>query len=455
MSGRAGLVGGAGSAKSPHPRVVIVGAGFGGIEAACRLTRRDVDLTVIDRQNYHLFQPLLYQIATAILQPADIAVPVRRMMARHGAATVLMTEVTGIDPQRRIVVTRDRDVPYDYLVLAPGSRTSYFGNDELRARTFGLKSLDDASRLRHQILLAFERAEMTDDADERRRLMTFIVVGAGPNGVSTAAALADLIRQVLARDFVRIDPTQARIIVAEAAPQILPGFPESLVDYAARTLRRRGIELRVDGAVTDVKEESAVVGEERIDADTVIWTAGVEAPQIRRWLTVDCDKNGRVKVGPDLSVPGHPEIFAIGDAAHVKGEDGKPLPGLAAVAKQQGRYVADLIARRLAGRAEPEPFAYRDYGKLVPLGRGAAVAQTLGTDLKGFPAWFIWAVAHIAFLMDFRRRFMVGFNWLMAYLSSRRGARVIVDRLGTDIEVAGKKGEHGTQPDRQHSLADH
>jgi NADH:ubiquinone reductase (H+-translocating) len=425
-----------------RPRVVIVGAGFGGMEAAMRLAHADsdIDLTVIDRQNYHLFQPLLYQVATSILQPGDIAVPVRRMVHRHGDAMVLMSRVTAIDATGGIVRTHDRNVPYDYLILATGSTTSYFGNDELADRTFGLKTLDDAERLRHQILLAFERAEMTDDEDERRRMMTFVVVGGGPNGVSTAAAMAELTHQVLASDFRRIDATASRIILAEAGKTILPGFPEKLVEYAAKTLKTKGVQIRLEAAVEDVENGTAVIGDQRLDAGTVVWTAGVEATQIGHWLDVPCDDNGRVMVASDLSAPGYANIHVIGDAAHLKGEYGKPLPGLAAVAKQQGRYVADLVLAHIEGRRSPGPFVYRDYGTLVPIGGGAAIAQTLKSDLTGIRAWFVWAVAHIAFLMDGRRRLSVSFNWFWAYLTARRGARIIVDRLGTDIEVAGRKG---------------
>lgn len=440
---------------SRRPRVVIVGAGFGGIEAALGMARADIDLTVIDRQNYHLFQPLLYQVATAILQPADIAVPVRRMIARRADALVMMSEVVDIDPRRRMVITADRQVPYDYLVLAPGSRTSYFGNDELRHHTFGLKTLDDAERLRHQILLAFERAEVADDAEERQRLMTFVIVGGGPNGVSTAAATAELAKRVLTRDFKRIDPAQARIIIAEAAPQILPGYPDALADYAAQTLRRKGVELRVDAAVSDATRESVVIGKERIAAETVIWTAGVEATQIGRWLDVPCDKSGRVKVAADLTAPGHSDIFVVGDAAHLEDEDGELLPGLAAVAKQQGRHVAEVIRARVDGRQDPGPFRYRDYGKLVPLGQGAAIAQTLGRDMTGRMAWLIWAGAHIAFLMDVRRRLMVGANWMWAYLTARRGARIIVDRHGTDFETAGRAEASTEQREELRSVAGH
>lgn len=434
-----------------RPRVVIVGAGFGGIEAAEQLAGQEIHPVIVDRQNYHLFQPLLYQVATAILQPADIAVPIRRMVHRHGPALVLMTEVVDIDAEAQVVYTRDRNLTYDYLILAPGARTSYFGNDHLEEKTFGLKTLDDAQRLRHQILLAFERAEMTDDPGEREQLMTFVVVGGGPNGASTAVAIAELAKRVLAADFERIDAAAARIVLAEAGEQILPGFPDKLVDYARKTLEKKGVNVRTGAAVNDVQDGIVSIGSEHIQAGTVLWTAGVEATQIPRWLDAPCDKTGRVEVTPELTAPGHENIFVIGDAAHVKGKDGGPLPGLAAVAKQQGRYVADAIKARLTDAGRPDPFHYRDYGTMVPLGQGAAIAQTARMNLSGFDAWVVWAGAHLAFHTDFRRRFAVAANWMWAYLTARRGARIIVDRLGTDIALAGRRGETDVEPEEMRS----
>ena len=429
------------------PRVVIVGGGFGGVSAARMLARANVNVALIDRRNYHLFQPLLFQVATAILQPADIAAPIRGLLFRHDRPVVVMDAVTGIDAERKVVHTKERRLEYDYLILAPGAQTSYFGNDEWKAKTFALKTLDDAERLRHQILLSFERAEMADDDAERRRLMTFVIVGGGPNGVGAAAATAELARTVLARDFRNIDATKTRVIVVEAADGVLPGFPDKLREAARRTLERKGVEIRAGAPCDSVEEHYVGLGDERIEAGTIIWTAGVEAPHVRRWLDVEADKSGRVKVRPDLSLPGQPDIFVVGDAAYIE-QDGDPLPGLAAVAKQQGSHAARSILRRIADK-ETEPFRYRDYGTLVPLGRGAAVAKLGKAELTGFVAWMVWAAAHLAFLMDFRRMALVAFNWACAFVTSRRGARIIVSRDGTDVDVENprKLGRDGDRRD--------
>lgn len=431
-------------------RVVVVGAGFGGIETALKLADEKVDLTVIDRENYHLFQPLLYQVATALLQPADIAAPIRRLLFHRGHPTVYMDEVIGVDPDAKVVQTRERRVPYDILILAPGAQTSYFGNDEWADESFGLKTLDDAARLRHQLLLAFERAEMADDVEERRRLTTIAVVGGGPNGVSTAVAIADLVRKVLARDFRNIDPSAARLMLVETDERVLPGFPDKLRRYAQRILEKKGVELHLGVRCEGIEDHALLIGDERFHAGTIVWLAGLESPQIPQWLDAPSDKKGRIDVREDLTVPGLDEVYVIGDAALVQSADGAPLPGLAAVAKQQGRYVAGRIRAQLQGKPPQSSFRYRDYGTLVPLGGGAAVGLLGRVQLTGFPAWVVWAVAHLAFLTDARRRFVVGLNWLWAYTARRRGARIIENRAGTDTAVverpagAGKRAGSGS-----------
>lgn len=413
--------------ESPRrPRIVVVGAGFGGLEAARGLAEAAADVILIDRHNYHLFQPLLYQVATAALSPADIAAPIRHILREQKNATMLLDEVIGVDASRKMVTTRDGgEVGFDYLVLATGSVYSYFGHADWPALAPGLKTIDDATRIRRKVLLAFERAEMTKDEAERQRLLTFVLVGAGPTGVEMAGALAELAHAALAADFRRIDPQEARIVLVEAGPHVLSGFPAKLVAFAEKSLRRMGVELLLNAPLESIDTQGVVTKSGRIESATVIWCAGVQATPAAKWLGAPTGKGGTAKVAPDLSVPGYPEVFVIGDAAFVVSEAGKPLPGVAPVAKQQGRYVGDLIRRRVAGEPPPKPFRYRDEGALATIGRSSAIADLPYLKLTGWPAWVLWSIVHIYFLIDFRNRMAVFLNWAWAWLTYARGARLI------------------------------
>ncbi len=390
-----------------------------------RLGKVDADVTVIDRRNYHLFQPLLYQVATAALSPADIAAPIRGILARQANTNVILGTVTGIDMAGRAVLIGQRRIPYDQLVIATGARESYFGHDEWAAATLGLKKIDDATTMRRRILVAFERAEDSDDEAERRQLLTFVIVGGGPTGVELAGALAELAKAALARDFRHIDPTTARIVLVEAGPRLLPSFPPRLSAVAARALTRLGVELRLDAKVTHCDCEGAVLDDERIESRTLIWAAGVAASPAAAWLGIAPARGGRVPVMSDLSLPGNPEIFVIGDTAQVEGQGGQPLPGVAPVAKQEGAYVARVIAARIAGKRPPAPFRYRNLGNLATIGRKQAVVDFGRLQLTGRFAWLVWGLAHIYFLIGFRNRMAVAVDWLWSYLTYQRGARLI------------------------------
>jgi NADH dehydrogenase len=408
------------------PRVVIVGAGFGGLTAAQHLARAPVEVVLIDRHNYHLFQPLLYQVATAALSPADIAAPIRHVLRDQKNATMVLDALIGVDAAARTVRLRDGGaLRFDYLVLATGSVYSYFGHADWPRHAPGLKSIDDATDIRRRLLLAFEKAETTDDAEARQRLMTFVLVGAGPTGIEMAGALAELARAALAEDFRRINPRAARILLIEAGPRVLAGFPEKLALFAAASLRRMGVELLLDTKIEAIDAGGVVANGERIAAATVVWCAGVEATPVARWLGAEAARGGTLKVAPDLSVPGHPEIFVIGDAALVLDRNGKPLPGVAPVAKQQGRYVAAVIAARIAGAPPPKPFRYRDQGALATIGRSSAIADLPFVKLTGWLAWVLWGIVHIYFLIGFRNRLSVFVNWVWAWLTYARGARLI------------------------------
>ena len=410
-----------------NARVVIVGAGFGGLECAKALRRAQVDVTVIDRENHHCFQPLLYQVATAALSPADIAWPIRHILRPQRNATVLMEEVRGVDPERKCVQTQFGEIPYDYLVIATGSTHSYFGHDDWSRFAPGLKRIEDGTRIRRSILIAFERAEVMTDEDQRRRLLTFVIVGGGATGVEMAGAIADVARQTLAADFRRIDPRSARIILIEAGPRLLPTFPAGLSDYALKTLTRVGVEVRTETLVTKCDADGVDLKDGRIDAGTVIWAAGVTASPAMRWLNAEGDRAGRVKVNSDLSLPGHPEIFVVGDTAAVTDKNGHPVPGIAPAAKQMGTYVGKLISARVAGREWNKPFKYMHLGDLATIGRRAAVVKFGPLELKGFIGWVFWSVAHIYFLIGLRNRFVVAFNWFWDYVTFQRGARLITD----------------------------
>ena len=410
-----------------HPKVVIAGAGFGGIEAARALAKAPVEVTIVDKQNHHCFQPLLYQVATAALSPADVAWPIRRIFRRQANATVLMAAVRGVDTARRIVHTDAIDLAYDYLVLATGAAHSYFGHDEWADAAPGLKRIEDATRIRRRILIAFERAELATDEKERKRLLTFVIVGAGATGVEMAGAISEVARQTLATDFRRIDPRTARIVLIEAGPRVMPAFPESLAGYVRRTLAGKGIEVMTQTRVTGCDMRGVDLDHGRIDAGTIIWAAGVVASPAAQWLGAEHDRAGRVQVGPDLSVPGHPEIFALGDTAAAAYPNGRPIPGIAPAAKQMGRYVGRLIAARIAGTPSSRPFRYRHQGDLATVGRHAAVVKLGRMELTGFLGWLFWSVVHIFFLVEVRDRFIVAFTWAWDYITFQRGARLITE----------------------------
>jgi NADH dehydrogenase len=408
-------------------KVVIVGAGFGGLEAAKALRRAAAEVVVIDRHNHHCFQPLLYQVATAALSPADIAWPIRHILHSQRNATVLMEKVLGIDAKQRLVRAEFGEVRYDYLVIAAGAQHSYFGRDEWAAYAPGLKRIEDATTIRRNILTAFERAELTQDNNEQQRLLTFVIVGGGATGVEMAGAIADVARQTLAADFRRIDPRRARIVLIEAGSRVLPTFPPRLSDYVRKTLKRNGVEVRTETLVTDCDAQGVDLRNGRIDAETIIWAAGVTASPAAQWLGAETDASGRVKVAKDLSVPDNPNIFVIGDTASVLDEQGRPVPGIAPAAKQMGKYVAKAISARIAGSKQPGPFRYVHFGDLATIGRRAAVVKLGRLELKGFVAWVFWSVAHIYFLIGLRYRFLVAINWAWDYITFQRGARLITE----------------------------
>lgn len=408
-----------------RPRVVIVGAGFAGLSAARALARTPVDIVLVDRHNYHVFQPLLYQVATAGLSPADIAAPIRSILRRQRNVTIVLGTVRGIDKENRAVRLGERRIGFDYLVLATGARHSYFGHDDWESVAPGLKTIDDATAIRRKVLLALERAESSEDEGERRRLTTFAIIGAGPTGVELAGAIAELVKVALAADFRRIDPSMSRILLVEAGPRILPSFPGRLSAVAQRALAKLGVELRLGAAVTDCGEAGLVIGGERIAAGTILWAAGVAASPAAAWLDAAHDRNGRVTVEADLSLPGDCNIFVIGDTAHARDPAGKPFPGVAPVAKQQGSFVARAIIADLQGRTRRGVFRYRDFGNLATIGRKAAVADFGFARLSGRLAWLLWGAVHIYFLIGFRNRLAVVLDWLWAYVTFQRGARLI------------------------------
>jgi NADH dehydrogenase len=410
--------------SSAMPHVVVIGCGFAGLTAAKALTKLPVQLTLIDRRNHHLFQPLLYQVATAGLSPADIAMPIRALFRGRRKVRVLMGEVTAIDAESRAVQMGEHRIAYDVLIAATGVRHAYFGHDDWEPFAPGLKQVEDALDIRRRILLAFERAEATEDPVERQRLLTFAIVGAGPTGVEPAGAIAELAKVALAMDFRSIDSREARVLLIEAGERVLGSFPMSLSERAQAVLAALGVEVLTRTAVTDCNAQGVSVGGRFIPAATVLWAAGVMASPAADWLGSAHDRAGRVLVQPDLTLPSHPEIFVIGDTASLAGPDGKPLPGLAPVAKQQGAYVAHVVRARLAGRTIA-PFVYRNLGSLATIGRGRAVADFGWLRLNGSLAWLLWGLVHVAFLIGFRNRIVVLLEWLWSYVTFKRGARLI------------------------------
>ena len=406
---------------STRPRVVIVGAGFGGLAAAKRLAGRAVDVTVVDRRNHHLFQPLLYQVATAALSPADIAAPIRSILASARNVRVLLDEVHDVDADsNRVDLASGRSLEYDWLILATGARHSYFGRDEWAAHAPGLKSIEDALAIRRKVLLALEQAENETDPERRMALLTFVVIGAGPTGVEMAGAIAELARRAVSSDFRSITPHCSRVVLVEAGKRVLSAFPGKLSDDAARSLADLDVEVRLGSPVFDVGSGYVQLGDELILARTIVWAAGVQASPAAEWLDAEQDMNGRIFVEPDLRVPFRERIFAIGDTANAAGRSGKPLPAVAPVAKQQGQYVADVVLGRRKGA-----FAYRDFGNLATIGRSKAVIDWGTLQLSGFTAWLIWSVAHIWFLVGFRSRMAVAISWLWSYATYQRNARLI------------------------------
>jgi NADH dehydrogenase len=406
------------------PKVVILGAGFGGLEAAKTLSRAPVEITLIDRQNYHCFQPLLYQVATAALSPADVAWPIRHILRRQKNVTVLMAEVNGIDPMARTVSTDAGPFSFDFLVIATGARNSYFGHHHWAELAPGLKRIEDATRVRRNILSAFEEAELARDDSERKRLLTFVIIGGGPTGVEMAGAIAEVAQQTLARDFRRIDPRTARIVLIEAGPRLLPTFSERHSNYARDTLAAMGVDVMTSSPMLQCDARGVDLASGRIDAGSVIWAAGIMASPAAQWLSAERDRGGRVIVGADLSLPDFNNIFVIGDTASVKDAGGQPVPGLASAAKQMGNYVGRLIAARVAGQSWP-PFRYRHLGNLATIGRRAAVVELGHLRLRGFVGWVFWSAVHIYFLIGLRNRFVVAVTWLWSYITFKRGARLI------------------------------
>jgi NADH dehydrogenase FAD-containing subunit/uncharacterized membrane protein YphA (DoxX/SURF4 family) len=407
------------------PHVVIIGGGFGGIAAARGLRRAPCRITLIDQQNYHLFQPLLYQVATASLSPADIATPIRSMFREQSNVRVVLGRVTAVASTTREVLLGHGRIGYDYLVLATGAQHSYFGRDDWAPFAPGLKRLEDATDIRRRLLVAFEEAENSEDSEMRRGWLTFVIVGGGPTGVELAGAIAELARHGLDREFRSIEPASARVVLVQSAPRLLPTFPEALSADASQALLKLGVEVHLKRKVDQVDAEGVVIGGDRIPARTVLWAAGVTASAAGRWLEAATDATGRLKVGPTLALPGMDEVFAIGDTATADAWRGKPVPGLAPAAKQGGYYVAKVIAARLADRAPPPPFRYRHFGSLATIGRRAAVAEFGPLQFRGPLAWWIWGAAHIAFLVGARNRITVMLEWLWAYLTFRRSTRLI------------------------------
>ncbi len=429
-------------ASTSPPRVVIVGGGFGGLYAARALRRAPVEVTLLDRRNYHLFQPLLYQVATAALNPSDIAAPIRRVLRRQPNARVLLAEATAIDLARKCVVLADGAVPYDYLVLATGATHSYFGHDEYARFAPGLKSIEDALEMRRRVLLAYEAAERATDPAVRQAWLTFVVVGGGPTGVELAGALAEIARHALHDDFRTIDPSAARVVLVEGQARVLMAFPPELSEKAAAQLARLGVEVRTETMVTSIDETGVAFKADRLDARTVLWAAGVAASPLARSLGVPLDRAGRVLVERDLTIPGHPEVFVIGDLAVLE-QDGKPVTGLAAVAVQEGPHAARNILH--AVRAEPlEPFHYTDKGILATIGRAAAVASFGRVKVSGLVAWLLWLFVHIFLLIGFRNRFVVMFSWAWTYFTYERGARLITGEVAPVVaarQVDAKGGD--------------
>jgi NADH dehydrogenase len=430
--------------RSDKPRVVVIGAGFGGLEAARKLAKLPVRVILIDRKNHHTFQPLLYQVATAGISPGEIAAPIRWILRGRKNVEVLLGEVVGFDLERRVIKLADAEVPYDYLIVAAGATHSYFGHDEWEPWAPGLKSIEDALEIRRRVLLAFELAERQAAEGKPTTDLNFVIVGAGPTGVELAGTLAEIARQVLRDEFASIDPRRTRIVLLEGGPRVLPVYAPDLSQSAVRQLEKLGVEVRTSALVTRIAPGAVWIGEERLPATVVIWAAGVAASPLGKKLGAPLDRAGRVLVNPDLTVPSHPEVFVIGDLASVKDEYGSLLPGVAPVAMQQGRYVARTIAADLK-KSSRKNFHYFDKGSLATIGRAAAVAQIRKIHISGYFAWLAWLFIHITFLIGFRNRIIVLIQWAWSYLTYERGARLITG----DTTLPGWNEKSATQKDQE------
>jgi NADH:ubiquinone reductase (H+-translocating) len=419
--------------QTQRHHVVVVGAGFGGLWAVKHLSGSPARITVVDQQNHHLFQPLLYQVATASLAPSEIAWPIRSIVRDRRDVTTVLAMVTGVNTEARTVQLSDgRQISYDTLILATGARHGYFGHDEWERFAPGLKTVEDATSIRCAILDAFEQAERETDPTRQRAQLTFAIVGAGPTGVELAGTIADLAHDTLPSDFRAIDTHRTRVLLVEAGSKVLNGYPEELSSYAKSALEKLGVEVRLGAPVTHIEDGAVTFGQERVEARTIIWAAGVRASPAAEWLKAAADRSGRIQVSPDLSVPGHSEIFAIGDTVTLEGPDGSPVPGIAPAAKQEGAYVGEVIKRRLAREPAPPPFRYRHQGSLAQIGKRKAVIDFGWIKLRGAIAWWLWGIAHIYFLVGVRARLGVAISWLWIYLRNQRSARLITRTVRED-----------------------
>ena len=408
-------------------KIIIVGAGFAGLQAAKGLTTSSFDVTIIDKNNYHLFQPLLYQVATAGLSPADIAAPIRNIFRSQQNPKVILDELIGINPQLNQIKTRNNTYIYDFLVIATGSEPSYFGHDQWKNFSYGLKNIKDATSMRTKILKAFEKAERIKNKNDLDKLMKFVLIGGGPTGVEMAGAIAELSKKILTKEFTTIDTKTAKIILLEAGPNILPTASHSLSIYAQKTLEKLGVEVKCNTSVKNISESLVETNAETIDAETIIWCAGVKASPVKSWINVKTDEKDRVLVNEDLSISAYSNIFVIGDASHVKNKNSKPLPGLAPVAKQEGNFVAEVIKKNIHNGKPPKKFYYKNRGYLATIGRSDAIVDFGWFTLKGRIGWIFWSIIHIYFLIGFRNRLIVFINWLWSYLTFSKGARLITD----------------------------
>jgi NADH dehydrogenase len=425
-----------------RPKIVIVGGGFGGLSAISELKGVDADITLIDRRNHHLFQPLLYQVATTSLSPSEIAWPIRQLVHKRGEVTTLLGEVTGIDGTAKLVHLKDGpDVPFDYLILATGAQHAYFGHDDWEPFAPGLKTLEDATAMRRRLLMAFEKAELEPDPEKRKALLTFVIIGAGPTGVELAGAIVELGRITLREDFRHIHPEEARVILIEMGPRVLANFKPEMSAYAEGALRELGVEVELNQGVTAVHSDGIEYGGRLLKSETIIWAAGVLASPAAKWLGAEADRAGRIKVNPDQSVPGHPTIFAIGDTALLP----NPSPGIGDAAKQAGRHAAKVIRKRLRGDTTAMPFQYHHLGDIATIGRSRALIDFGWIRLTGLIGWWAWGIAHIYFLIGLRNRIFIALNWLWIYLTGHRGARLITqDVAGVSASPAGAAAPAGT-----------